>query len=74
MAKRNSQQITMPQLQIPSIAVPAQFVAQQAAFLLGARDAFTKSRVERAFVHQQTETAYAAGVAAGILARRTTRR
>lgn len=74
MAKRNSHQLTQPQLEIPVVIVPCQFREQQAAFLLGARDAFCKSRIERTFAFEQTETAYAAGVVAGIMARRTTKR
>ena len=70
MSRKNSHQVTPQQLQIPAVNVPPQFQPQQAAFLLGARDAFCKSRVERTFVYQQTENAYAAGVAAGIVAKR----
>lgn len=74
MAKNNSHKISQPALEIPSVTIPCQFREQAAAFLLGARDAYCQSRIERQFAYSQTETAYAAGVVAGILTRRGQRR
>ena len=69
MAKRNSHQVTTTQLQIPIISVPCQFRGQSAAFQLGARDGFCKSKVKRQFALAQTQAAYAVGVMAGTIAR-----
>lgn len=69
MSKRNSLRISQPNLEIPMVKVPCQFRQQEAAFLLGVRDAFTRSRVERSFAYFTTETAYSAGITAGLAAR-----
>lgn len=69
MSKRNSHQNSPQQLQIPIISVPCQFRSQSAAFQLGARDGFCKSKVKRQFALPQTQAAYAVGVLAGTVAR-----
>lgn len=69
MSRRNSERITAPQLEIPTINVPCQFRDQAAAFTLGVHDAYSKTRIPRTFVIPASRTAYAAGVLAGVTAR-----
>lgn len=69
MSRRNSHQVTPSQLQIPIITVPCEFKNQSAAFQLGARDGFCRTKVKRQFALPQTKTAYSVGFLAGVAAR-----